>query len=229
MGSLLQLILLAAFLGETIGTPLKNLAQLPARGLTRARLARRLPHFMRQAGVEPRRRVTLRCPGSAATEEDLNESWKTFTGAKGSEKQQWYEKLEELRNYQKENGDCALGFRDQDDPALVEWVKEQRMANLRGKLDRVQKAELDTIGFRWKSDYFDDQAEWTEMFNELKEYLDSHGTLEISPISTSVNARLMHWTHVQRELAGGGILPVKRRKALEGLGFEFDGPVGSNH
>lgn len=67
------------------------------------------------------------------------------------------------------------------------------------------------------------------MFNELKQYLGTYGTLEISPISSISNQRLMHWTHVQRELAGGGILPVKRRAMLDSLGFEFDGPAGSNH
>jgi len=140
-----------------------------------------------------------------------------------------YANLELLRAYERKYGDCAIGYRDDDDLSLVAWAKEQRLALAKGSLDRVQKAELDAIGFRWKSDYFDDQAEWLQMYAQLKEYAQTYGTLQISPISSLANVHLMHWTHIQRELAKGGVLPEKRKAMLKDLGFEFDGPAGSNH
>eukprot|EP00467_Chlorarachnion_reptans_P016682 CAMPEP_0114515938 /NCGR_PEP_ID=MMETSP0109-20121206/17044_1 /TAXON_ID=29199 /ORGANISM="Chlorarachnion reptans, Strain CCCM449" /LENGTH=188 /DNA_ID=CAMNT_0001696259 /DNA_START=219 /DNA_END=785 /DNA_ORIENTATION=+ len=164
------------------------------------------------------------------TEGQLEISWKNFKGLLASEdRQRWYDALDDLRDYHRRHGDCALGYREDDDAALVEWVKEQRRLQLKGKLDRIQKAELDSLGFRWKADYFDDQAEWVGMFTDLKAYLETHGTLQISPISSPDNVRLMHWAHVQRELANGGVLPTKRRLMLEDIGFEFEGPAGSNH
>eukprot|EP00468_Gymnochlora_sp_CCMP2014_P010816 CAMPEP_0167749988 /NCGR_PEP_ID=MMETSP0110_2-20121227/5730_1 /TAXON_ID=629695 /ORGANISM="Gymnochlora sp., Strain CCMP2014" /LENGTH=100 /DNA_ID=CAMNT_0007635237 /DNA_START=105 /DNA_END=404 /DNA_ORIENTATION=- len=88
------------------------------------------------------------------------DSWNTFKGLQSAQKKKWYENLEKLKSYRQVHGDCALGFRDEDDPDLLSWVKEQRKERLHGNLDRVQLAELDNIQFRWKADYFDDQLEW---------------------------------------------------------------------
>ena len=76
---------------------------------------------------------------------------------------EWQRRLEELRLYHRQHGDCGVGFRDGDDAELARWLSLQRRQAAKGQLGDEKKGALEQLGFEWN----EDEAEWLRWFLEL--------------------------------------------------------------
>ncbi len=61
----------------------------------------------------------------------------------------WLERLEELRQFKKENGHCNVSKNFKENPILGRWVGTQRGNKKKGALDRERVKKLNTLGFKW--------------------------------------------------------------------------------
>jgi hypothetical protein len=61
----------------------------------------------------------------------------------------WEAMLTELERYKEEHGDCNVPRGWKPNPALANWVKQQRRVEKEGKLVPTRKVRLDAIGFLW--------------------------------------------------------------------------------
>ena len=69
--------------------------------------------------------------------------------------QLWQKRLDELRQFQRENNHCMVPTEYAPNPPLASWVSTQRKNYNRRKLTPERIKELDEIGFVWK--YWDHQ------------------------------------------------------------------------
>ena len=121
-----------------------------------------------------------------------------------------------------------------DDPKLGRWVDKQRnwykckKEGRKCSITQNQIDELDSLGFVWS---VNKQHSWVEMFGQLKNYHDLHGTCSVSANSEKYS-KLGRWVAQQRHhfkrLISGKASPMstdsERIKILESIGFEWNLP-----
>ena len=117
---------------------------------------------------------------------------------KPHQSEQWFEKYQELCEFQKEHGHCNVPPRYNNDSSLWRWVKRQRYQH---KLKRDGKpstitderiAALNKIGLVWDSQ----GTLWMERYTELKKYLSMNGHCNV-PSKYSPNPQLSTWVKVR--------------------------------
>mmetsp|Transcript_20467 Transcript_20467/g.29184 ORF Transcript_20467/g.29184 Transcript_20467/m.29184 type:complete len:846 (+) Transcript_20467:121-2658(+) len=140
----------------------------------------------------------------------------------------WYSRLEELKMYKQQKGDCNVPHKYSPNPQLGTWVMHQRAQyrKLReGKPspmteERVQA--LEEVGFTWSISNADN--DWADRIEELKAFKAQHGNCLV-PNKFNENPKLGAWVGKQRKqykffLEGKPCnLTDERVKALDALGF----------
>jgi hypothetical protein len=137
--------------------------------------------------------------------------------------------LEELKNFQKENGHClvpGLHTKDSETYPLALWVARQRQQykllreNKTAVIiteERIQK--LKDLGFEWVL-----SPSWDERFAELKAFQKEHGHFRVpTPMRSDTHQVLYRWLRNQRKCTS---MSEERMQKLNDIGFEF--PQG-NH
>ena len=61
----------------------------------------------------------------------------------------WEKAFEKLRLYAKQNGNCDVPKKYEDDPALGQWVGVQRRSKKNDKLSAERTQKLNDFGFKW--------------------------------------------------------------------------------
>jgi hypothetical protein len=147
-------------------------------------------------------------------------------------KDEWDERFEQLKAFQKEHGHCRVpGMRDKDSATrtLALWVSKQRLQSTRllpyKKEERAQK--LNDIGFEWSLLAYKD--EWDERFEQLKAFQKEHGHCRVPGRieKDSATKPLALWVSKQR-FQSTRLLPYKkeeRAQKLNDIGFEWSLPA----
>ena len=143
----------------------------------------------------------------------------------------WNERLEQLREYKVQFGDCWVPIKYSANPNLGKWVSNQR-SNYRlyqqGKPSRITAEhirQIDAIGFEWGTGKAD--SAWRIQFQELCEFNVQFGHC-IVPLKYSANPKLGNWVSKQRsnhrryqEGNPSPTMTVERIRELDGIGFDW--------
>ena len=126
-------------------------------------------------------------------------------------------KIEALKEYKKNHGDCLVPHNWPENKKLGIWVYKTRQHYKNGKVSDERFKRLDDIGFVWDPLEF----VWKRKFEALKEYKRNHGDCNV-PQNSADNSQLSNWVQVQRTNYKKGKLPENRIKCLESIGFEWN-------
>jgi superfamily II DNA or RNA helicase len=129
----------------------------------------------------------------------------------------WDIKIEALKEYKKNHGDCLVPHNWPENKKLGIWVYKTRQHYKNGKVSDERFKRLDDIGFVWDPLEF----VWKRKFEALKEYKRNHGDCNV-PQNSADNSQLSNWVQVQRTNYKKGKLPENRIKCLESIGFEWN-------
>lgn len=126
--------------------------------------------------------------------------------------EQWRRKMEDLAEYRREHGNCAVPFKYPPNQALAYWVHGLRQqyhayrTNKPSEMTEGRIEELERAGFLWKSDFprtarkqkplvpsrteWSEEKDWQENFRDLVEFRKVHGHTRVhyKPSSSSVVA-----------------------------------------
>ena len=146
--------------------------------------------------------------------EEVGFQWSTDREAAFDEL--WEQKLDLLKAYKEEHGDCRVPFNYKADPVLAEWVHRQRsnyveMKKREAKGEKIgskkkskskrdsdaimkkRMAILEEMGFAFRVK----QRTWAERLEQLKQYKEKYGDCNV-PITWAENPALGRWVHTQR-------------------------------
>ncbi|KAL9189803.1 hypothetical protein ACHAXT_009478 [Thalassiosira profunda] len=97
-----------------------------------------------------------------------------------SDDELWGERLEQLRAYKEEHGDCNVPKRY---ALLGKWVQWQRYLYKKGKLADERKERLEEIGFNWVGDKKGgsqpNNEQWNERLKQVRAYKAEHGDCKV--------------------------------------------------
>jgi hypothetical protein len=112
----------------------------------------------------------------------------------------WDKRLEELKKYRQENGDCFVPKRYTANTALGYWVNTQRKhykLRKEGKKSTITDdriASLEKIDFAWNKN----EAIWKQRIQELAQYRKEHGNCNV-PRNYAPDMDLAKWVESQRK------------------------------
>ncbi len=76
--------------------------------------------------------------------------------------EKWAERLDALKQFRAQHGHCEVGLVAEGHDELLIWIRQQRDANARGRLDGERQAQLNALGFSWFGSMKD--LKWDEMY-----------------------------------------------------------------
>jgi len=129
---------------------------------------------------------------------------------------QWNDKYEKLKVYQQTYGDCNVPYNFSEDPGLGMWVKYQRDAKRRGRINHKYRDMLDALSFQWEPTL---DKQWNDRFEKLKAFQRDHGHTNVP--SSYKDQALVTWIGHQREAHKSGKLSSVRVKKLNSIGFQW--------
>jgi hypothetical protein len=134
-----------------------------------------------------------------------------FIWAKGSKKiSLWDEMILELREFKKIHGHCKVPEEWPKNPELSQWVTQQQILIMQGKLSEKQIAILEEIGFHPK-----ENITWEKMYYKLIDFKAKYGHCNV-PLDYSENLELSNWVKSQRNLEiKGGLKSYQIRRLNE--------------
>eukprot|EP00555_Chaetoceros_dichaeta_P010770 CAMPEP_0198264118 /NCGR_PEP_ID=MMETSP1447-20131203/14894_1 /TAXON_ID=420782 /ORGANISM="Chaetoceros dichaeta, Strain CCMP1751" /LENGTH=380 /DNA_ID=CAMNT_0043952965 /DNA_START=122 /DNA_END=1264 /DNA_ORIENTATION=+ len=154
----------------------------------------------------------------------------TKTRKRGWVKKTWEERLEELKAYKAQNGDCNVPTLSKTNPSLGHWVHDQRKqyrlydSGKQTSMTSVRVAKLEIIGFKWALQKHTCMKSWAERYAELAKYKDVHFNTNV-PIRWKKNPSLGQWVSTQRQEYGNFMAGKKsnmtrsRIDTLNSIGF----------
>jgi len=154
----------------------------------------------------------------------------------------WNQRLDELRKYREEHGNCLVPSRYPPNPELGVWVGTQRTqyrlyqrskelgtvnpSSAAMSDDRIR--QLEELGFVWALRGGSDNV-WRKRVSELVEYRAKYGNSDVSS-KYKENAKLASWVYIQRiqyKLVREGkasTLDDEKIAELDSLGFTWEEP-----
>eukprot|EP00978_Attheya_sp_CCMP212_P048291 scaffold499226_cov43-Attheya_sp.AAC.1 len=156
--------------------------------------------------------------GGGTSQKDLS----TWIDQFSLSQRQWDEMYERLKSFKEEHGHCRISVDYESDPALGNWVKNQRLFEKKGELDESRFEKLDCPGFVW---WYQVGTRWGDMLEKLKAFKDEHGHCQV-PARCPTDRSLGTWVLKQRTLEYDGTLDDKKFHLLNEVGFMWD-PVNT--
>jgi hypothetical protein len=132
----------------------------------------------------------------------------------------WKRQFAQLAAFTVKHGHCNVPFNKPEHQNLAIWVRKQRTARRKGKLEDAKVQQLTAIGMDWEV-Y---ENNWNAMFDELVGYFKIHGNCNV-PQRWAPNPRLAAWVMVQRRFKRTGQISSSRIQKLEEIGFEWGGHI----
>ncbi|GFH61858.1 hypothetical protein CTEN210_18334 [Chaetoceros tenuissimus] len=126
----------------------------------------------------------------------------------------WLNKLEELYEYKKVNGNCNVRY-DKDDVTLVNWVQTQRSEYKQFSMSEERINMLNSIGFNWNETK---NNSWFMRFEELKQYKLQYGDCNVK---SDEKKKLMEWVRKQRYRYKHSKMSEERISMLNSIGFSW--------
>src|SRR5262245_61355380 len=96
--------------------------------------------------------------------------------------QRWRRSYEKLQNYVSAHGDAHVPYPWADDPALANWVRNQRALRRRGALGESRIAELDQLDFAWNGEAAKEshgKDRWQRQFESLERFNRARGHSDV--------------------------------------------------
>lgn len=137
---------------------------------------------------------------------------------------EWDEKLARFLKYREETGRTDFARDDMQVKSIAGWVQAQRAARKAGKLDPERERRLNEVGFPWDSMAPGSEAHWRRRADELKAYVQTHGTALVT-VTDKVTLGLKEWVALQRSLRRRGRLSEQRIQLLDSVGFIWEPKV----
>lgn len=145
--------------------------------------------------------------------EELGFVWsaKGRGGEDQNAKLRWNKRLEELKAYKEEHGDCLVPSKYPSNPQLSRWVGNQRQHyraymeakesgtndTLAGAMNENRIAQLEELGFAWNTRPRSDGPLWDQRYKELVAYRNEHGDCLV-PRNYPQHQVLANWIANQR-------------------------------
>jgi len=154
----------------------------------------------------------------------------TKTRKRGWVKKTWEERLEELKAYKAQHGDCNVPTLSKTNPSLGHWVHDQRKqyrlyeSGKQTSMTAARVAKLEFIGFKWALQKHTCMKSWAERYAELAKYKDEYRNTNV-PIRWKKNPSLGQWVSTQRQEYGNFMAGKKsnmtpsRIDTLNSIGF----------
>ncbi|CAJ1935121.1 unnamed protein product [Cylindrotheca closterium] len=116
---------------------------------------------------------------------------------RGTQLRSWYEKYDQMLNFQQEHGHFLVSKKQNQ--SLWRWRQTQRAryhrTDLRGLvLLKSQRYLLERIDFPWTSDYR--EVEWQMQYDELVRFSEEHGHVRVGDLE---EPQLRRWLEYQRQ------------------------------
>jgi hypothetical protein len=152
----------------------------------------------------------------------LGFSWNALDDPVDNDESNWwayYRELQEqmqLKSEKLSSSSCAsLAQAIPRNSHLGKWMQKQRVTEL-----SVQKVKaLDQLDPDWRMSFR--ELVWEQRYRELQVYRNEHGDCCV-PITYTENQPLAHWVSNQRKLYNKNLLPSKRLKRLNAIGFVWN-------
>jgi hypothetical protein len=140
----------------------------------------------------------------------------------------WTRRLEELRAFRREHGNCQVPSRSEEHPSLGHWVHYQRTLKRSGRLSAAHARRLERVGFDWvsrgRSLEFRDSAywdkKWERMLRRLASFHRRFGHCLV-PTDWPGTPSLGQWVQRQRHFKQQGFLRKERWQRLRTLGLDW--------
>jgi len=123
----------------------------------------------------------------------------------------WQKRFEQIKSHKEKQNNFEL-----TKGALLKWVRTQRQAYKKGRLEPWKIEKLNAIGFEWNPWL----SHWKENFEVLKTYHQENGCC-----NTAFNTPIKGWLTQQRQAYKKGRLESWKIEKLNGLGIYWD-PLG---
>jgi hypothetical protein len=127
----------------------------------------------------------------------------------------WNEQYQKIIAYKQRFGHCRVPESWKEDPSLAAWI--YRIRHKKDTMSHERQAKLNDVGFEWDPC----ETAWTENFQKVIAYKQRFGDCNV-PTKWKEDPSLGIWVQGQR----APCLDEGRRKALEGIGFDWD-PLGT--
>jgi len=135
------------------------------------------------------------------------------------QKQQWENYYNLLVKYKDREGQCNVPDKHKEDGEnLGNWLKHQRAANKKGKLNISQIMRLDAIGVVWDVPI----QQWENKFDLLVKYNNREGHCNVPDRDKEDGENLGKWLSRQRNDNKKGTLNVDQIKRLDEIGVVWD-------
>jgi len=166
---------------------------------------------------------------------------KTTTSSSATKKKKvlcaaWEKRIQQLKEYFKENGDYNVPLHYSKDPSLGSWVKQQRNKfTERKRGNRMRLADhkyeaLEKMGFNaWAikeaERTYQRNGHWFQRLEQLKAYKEEHGNCRV-PVDYKKDPALGDWVREQRahftrrKRGNAGIMTDFKFEALQAVGLE---------
>ena len=131
----------------------------------------------------------------------------------------WNRGYTQLMEFQRKHGHCAVPKDYETHPKLHQWISSQRQSYRDGKLNEVQKTQLDDLGFVWEADT--SQEKWNTSYAYLVEFQREHGHCRV-PDQYEPYPTLSKWIRYQRKRLRDGKLKEVQKAQLDDLGFVWN-------
>jgi len=129
------------------------------------------------------------------------------TRKRGWVKKTWEQRLEELKTYKAQHGDCNVPTLSKSNPSLGHWVHDQRKqyrlyeSGKPTSMTSVRVVKLEAIGFKWALQKHTCMKSWAERYAELAKYKEENQNTNV-PIRWKKNPSLGQWVSTQRQEYG---------------------------
>jgi hypothetical protein len=151
-------------------------------------------------------------------------AWKTVrTEPSPTLEARWQHRLEQCARFKERFGHCLVPRPFPEDPALSDWVHNQRGLRARGRLSAERIARLEAIGFAWQSDRRQapvNAAAWERRYAELARFQAAHGHCRPSWYEGETKS-LAEWVSTQRVAHRQKKLLPDRHARLDRLGVQW--------
>ena len=168
------------------------------------------------------------------TPEELEEDRKIWLVGRKKRRNEgsWRDRLQELKEFKKDNGHCDVPTEYDLNQPLANWVSWQRQQyklyreeGSKSALTSERVDALEEVGFRWEVQ----DSSWRDRLQELKDFKDANGHCYV-PRRYNPNQSLANWVQRQRQQYKlyctkdkSSSLTPERLNTLEEIGFCFSG------
>jgi hypothetical protein len=148
-------------------------------------------------------------PDREAKLEELQFSW-------SEQDIKWDVFFQKLVEFKSRFGHCDVPIIWKDDPALRNWVAQQRRLKSKGTLKPDREAKLKDLQFSWS----EQDIKWDVFFQKLVEFKSRFGHCRV-PTIWKDDLALGRWVNKQRVLHSKGTLQPDREAKLKDLQFSW--------